>query len=310
MRSTISLALAAAVAACAVRPASSTANVLPTPARSNAPAESDFGVLVMAHGGTDQWNRAVSDAVAPLQERELIEVAFGMADPRTLQDAVSRLESRGARRIGVVRLFISGDSWHERTRQILGLIPGAPERPADWAQGTHHHGRAPMAYWRLKSDASFAVSRDGLADAELAGQILVDRVRKLSRHPGREAVIIIAHGPGDDRENERWISEIDARAAAVREALPLQRVAVMTLREDWPDKRADAEQRIRSFVKSNRQAGSTTIVVPFRLFGFGPYARVLQGLDYVADSTGLMPHPGVTRWVESQIAELRRGPFR
>lgn len=50
-----------------------------------------------------------------------------MADAASLQEAVGKLEVRGAKRIGVVRLFVSGESWYERTRQSLGL--GAPHVP-------------------------------------------------------------------------------------------------------------------------------------------------------------------------------------
>jgi hypothetical protein len=47
-----------------------------------------------------------------------------------------------------------------------------------------------------------------------------------------------------------------------------------------------------------------------RIQGFGPYARVLEGLDYVADRTGLLPHRIVTEWIEEQVATLRKGPFQ
>ena len=38
-----------------------------------------FGVLVMAHGGSPEWNRSVESAVEPLRSRCKIEIAFGMA---------------------------------------------------------------------------------------------------------------------------------------------------------------------------------------------------------------------------------------
>jgi hypothetical protein len=37
---------------------------------------------------------------------------------------------------------------------------------------------------------------------------------------------------------------------------------------------------------------------------------VLDGLDYTADKTGLIPHPEVTRWLEQEIRALEAGPFR
>lgn len=279
------------------------------------PAHDDFGVLVMAHGGPPEWNAAVEVALAPLREEQPLEVAFGMADAVSLQEAVARLEAQGVRRIGVVRLFVSGESWYERTGQILGLEPGAPPRPEPKATGDHHgqhghHGGHRMEFWRLRSGAAYALTRDGLLDAPGMGEVLAARARALSRDPSREDVLILAHGPGDDDENRRWLARLDERAGAVRAALPFRRVAVETLREDWPEARAEAERRIRAFVERAASEGGQALVIPFRVHGFGPYAEVLQGLDYRADGTGLLPHPAVVEWVRHQAAALRGAAFR
>ena len=281
-------------------------HVLTQAAEADKPAADprNFGVLVMAHGGSERWNDGVMDAVNPLQDDYPVEVAFGMADATSMQQAVSRLEAQGVEKIGVVRLFISGESWYERTEQILGLRAGAPQPPAavtatSPAEG--HHGHS-MAFWKVKTGASYALSKQGLAEAEAMGAVLVDRARRNSRNPQQEVVLILAHGPADDAENARWIAHIDARAEAVRQALPFRRVQVMTLREDWAQKRAQAEQRIRQFVTDAAADGLTTIVIPFRVHGFGPYAQVLEGLDYVADEQGLIPHRQVTGWIAEQIA--------
>ncbi len=272
--------------------------------------ENDFGVLVMAHGGSPEWNQGVLSAIEPLQEQTPIEVAFGMADAVRLQQAVHRLEARGVRRIAVVRLFVSGESWYERTKKILGLHPGAPARP-DSAGHAHNagHGGHSMEFWKIQTEATFALSTQGLAEAEAMASVLLDRARTLSRDPEREDVLILAHGPGDDAENERWIAHIDARAEAIRDSLPFRRVRVMTLREDWPEKREQAELQIREFVEQASKNGGTAIVIPFRVHGFGPYKRVLEGLDYVADGRGLIPHPAITRWIAEQIKALKHGSF-
>lgn len=293
-----------ALSACATPPSQDHVADLQPVGRGN------FGVLVMAHGGSEEWNRGVLDAVQPLRERYPIEVAFGMADAVSIQEAVQALEARGIADIAVVRLFVSGESWYERTEQILGLRSGAPERPA-LSPATHEaaHGGHRMEFWRIRTDASFALSKEGLSEADGMGGVLADRARALSRDPRREDVLILAHGPGDDLENERWIASIRARAATVRAHVPFRRVEVETLREDWPQKRELAEQRIRAFVERARLEGGTAIVVPFRVHGFGPYASVLDGLNYVSDGQGLIPHDNVTQWIAEQIEELRRGPF-
>lgn len=272
-----------------------------------------LGVLLMAHGGSPEWNNGVLAAAEVLQERYELEVAFGMAEASTLQEAVRRLEARACKKIGIVRLFVSGESWYERTEQILGLRPGAPP-PADATSRVHPEEGADHShetdFWRIHTNAAFALSTQGLGEAPAMGAILADRARALSRDPAREDVLILAHGSGDDAENDRLIANIDSCTSALRDTLPFRRVRVMALREDWPEKRQEAQHLIREYVESSERDGGVTLVIPFRLHGFGPYAEVLQGLNYVADGQGLLPHPGVTNWIAEQIEILRDQTFR
>lgn len=339
----------------------------PTTAATQAatPVGKDFGVLLMAHGGSPEWDAGVLEAVAPLREKYAIEVAFGMADAASLQDAVRKLEAKGVRKIGVVRLFVSGESFVDETEKIFGLRPGAPpasaagsavhpialammdagsgghgggapgaahghgahappagsaapsghDPHAGGAHGAHAghgggHGGHSMAYYRVDTHSTYALSLHGLADADGMGTILADRAAALSKAAPKEDVLILAHGPGDDGENGRWIAKLDARAGAIRTRAPFRRVQVETLREDWPDKRAAAETKIRAFVERAKAEGGTAIVIPFRVQGFGPYADVLHGLDYTADKKGLIPHAEVTKWIEREIVAVEQGPFR
>lgn len=280
---------------------------LMTSAQAQSPA-GDFGVLVMAHGGSPQWNSDVTTMLAPVARAYPLEIAFGMADAVSLQDAVTRLEARGVSRIAVVRLFISGESWRERTEQILGIAPGAPTRPRiDPHAGHGAHGGHSMEFWRVTSNASFAVSQEGLMDAREMGAVLVERARALSQTPANESVLIIGHGPETDEENARWLQLIGARAASVT---GYRDVHVETLREDWPDKRAASEARIRAYVEQHSQGDGRVLVVPYRISGFGPYARVLEGLEYASDGRGLIPSAEVEHWVRRQVQELSAGEFR
>ncbi|MET0592755.1 MAG: hypothetical protein ABW133_08660 [Polyangiaceae bacterium] len=343
------LSIIALAIGCGSKPAPSAAS--PTGSADAPTSANGFGVLVMAHGGEPEWNQAVLDTVDGLKKKYPIEVAFGMADATTIQEGVKKLEARNVRKIGVVRLFISGESWYSETEQILGLKAGAPDAAsADPHAGHHgahgapasstttpanphaHHGAPPgdphaahggaqgnphgghgghqMAFFRIATNASFAMSKEGLADADGMGAVLADRAAELSKDPAREDVLILAHGPGDDQENARWLAKLDARAGAVRSRLPLRRVQVETLREDWPDKRVDAEKRIRAFAERAIAEGGKAIVIPYRVQGFGPYAKVLEGIDYKSSGKGLIPHAEVFNWIERQVKELEAGEFR
>lgn len=280
-----------------------------------------FGVLVLSHGGSPEWNAVVEETVRPLRDCGAVEIAYGMADASTIEAGVRKLEAAGARDIAVVRLFISGESFLERTQQILGLAAGAPPRPekveAAGAQ-VHEHPMPKgdkllgprelqehlegIPFYRVESSARFALSEEGLAQSPLMGDVLAERARGLSRDPARESVLILAHGPGDDAENARWVAAVDGLAEKVRAQAAYRLVAVETLREDWPDKRDVAVQKIRAFVENAGREGGRALVIPFRVTGFGPYAEVLQGMTYVSNGLGLAPHANVTRWLRDQVA--------
>jgi len=126
------------LASLAMAPAA-TANPNPTANSTTTQETITPGVLIMAHGGSDQWNQAVQNTIEPLQNAYPIEIAFGMAKTSTLQTAVTNLEKQGVNHIAVVRMFISGTSFLDKTKYILGLqssptphnnpIPSMPNMP-------------------------------------------------------------------------------------------------------------------------------------------------------------------------------------
>jgi sirohydrochlorin ferrochelatase len=267
------------------------------------------GLLVMAHGGGPEWDAAVYAAVAPLRSRYPVAVAFGMADPRTLLHALDSLATQGARRVAVVRLFMDGRSFRHQTEYLLGLRDDPPGEflvhGSDHAGGSHggRHGVSSGAEHSapepLRHPVAVAISEEGLMEAEEVGAILAARAQALSEAPAQESVLVLAHGTESDVENARWIAAMEHASGPLR-ALGFHSVRVETLREDWPERRAEAERRIRSFVEAEAGDGRTVLVVPFRLFGFGPYHDVLDGLKYRAADTGLLPHEAIADWMDAQ----------
>ena len=223
--------------------------------RSEKPQE--VGVLVMAHGGDPEWNRAVTEAVEPAGQLCPVEIAFGMAQRRSLELAVKRLEQRGVRRIAVVRIFVSPESFLHQTQYLLRLRPDPP------AFFLHHDPRTDHSENRQPS-------------------------HHVSTRPDGQAPVRV-EGAGEPIKGVPGLNRYQA-------------VRVETLREDWEDKRAVAEARIRGFVENQGRLGRV-LVVPFRVFGFGPYSGVLEGLDHVATRQGLLPHPNVTEWIKEQASD-------
>ncbi|VAX40336.1 hypothetical protein MNBD_PLANCTO03-1900, partial [hydrothermal vent metagenome] len=271
--------------------------------------------------------------------------AFGMAKTSTLKAAVERLDAQGVDHIAVVRMFISGSSFLDKTEYILGLresldseaghtMPavttphsspkdslhtppkGKPHKPGMKDMPGTHAEEAGEGHRKMdmpgsmggsmmmeppvpiESDATFFLSTEGVGASPLIDDILLARVRALSIDPATEAILILAHGPGDDAENEQWLIDMERRADRLGGFGPFVEIRCETLREDWPGRRAEAEKRIRAFVKAQDEAGVRVLVVPFRVAGFGPYGKVLEGLDYTADGLGFSPHPNMTRWID------------
>lgn len=293
------------------------------------------GILVMAHGGDAEWNRDVETVVAPVRSEYPTEIAFGMAQSSSIRQAVRRLEEQGVREIAVVRMFVSGDSFVPATEYILGLRDAPPLDPLASRGNEHakpentpalavahdaslgssygtnfdehgdhqprdhaHAGHCMEPPQPIQSDSRFILSYEGVGDSALIDEILQDRVKSLSKDPARESILILAHGPADDRENERWLENMNRRIARLGRLGSFREIRCETLREDWPDRRQAAERRIRDYVEDSSRDGDRCIVVPFRVAGFGPYKDVLSGLEYVTDEKGFCPHPNMTKWVE------------
>jgi sirohydrochlorin cobaltochelatase len=258
----------------------------------------NVGVLVMAHGGSHEWNETVRDAVAPLAREVPTAIAFGMADPVTLESGLDSLRARGVAKVAVVRMFISGRSFLDQTRYLLGLSDVPPETFV-----LHGHpGPQEVPPVPIQHGMTLSTHTHGLMVSPHASRVVYDRARASSSNPSREALLILAHGMGDDEENENLLSAM-ASMSTRASAHGFASVHATALREDWAEKRAASEAAIREFVARQTRAGRRVIVVPMRLWGFGPYAEVLEGLDYVP-TAGLLPHLSISDWVRDTASDV------
>ncbi len=256
------------------------------------------GLLVMAHGGSAEWNETVAAVVEPLRDELPTAVAFGMADPRTLEIGLDSLRSTGVTRVAVVRMFISGQSFLEQAVFLLGL---SEEDPTPDKHGESDSSSS-SEIEAINHGLVVATHDGGLMDSREARVVLTDRVRSRSQRPENASVLLIAHGMGDDGQNDIVVQAMEAVAVSVRKA-GFESVHVATLREDWPEKRAAAERRIRDYVGSESETGRQVIVVPMRLSGFGPYAEVLVGMEYTP-TEGLLPHPAISEWIRNTASRV------
>ncbi len=267
------------------------------------------GLLLLAHGshsshghhGNDgnppplnPWNSNVEQLAQHLDAKLPTEVAFGMADPQTIQAAVDRLAQRGVRDIAVVPLFVSSHSpIIGNSRYILGLQPELAKTTS-----LRHLDR-------IESTAHFRFA--GAMDAHpLISEILLERALAVTDDAPASSVILIAHGPNDEEENRLWLRDMETHAEYLRRHGGFRSVTFLTHRNDAPAEiKAQARAAFRDSVAAADREG-TALVVPLLLSAGGIEAQVKADLDGLPHrfAEPLMPHANLERWVETATTTL------
>jgi sirohydrochlorin ferrochelatase len=267
------------------------------------------GILLLAHGGQPQWNQRVEGVVKRVDAAMPAEVAFGMATRANLQSAIDKLTARGVTEIVAVPLFVSShSSVITSTEFLLGLRQDAPADLAKFAKMDHRaHGPAADSH-ASHADPSSPVTttaRVRMTPAfnrhDIIGAIVADRATAISRTPSAEAVIIVAHGPVPEDDNQKWLADMAVLAQKVKASAPYASVDYMTVRDDaGPAIRDAATAELRGKVSAQAVQGRRVLIVP-HLMSFGGIEQGLRkrldGLDYTMTAQGLMPDDRIVDWV-------------
>lgn len=258
-----------------------------------------IGVVIMPHGSTQPWNDAVETTIQPLMAKYPIEMAYGMGDPRIIQDAVSKLEQRGIRRIIFVRMYALDHQMKPLTDYILGLSEHAP---SDGHGGGHDHSAtAPL---QVRTATLFSTFGGYEQNPEIA-QVLHKRIAELSKDPANETVLLLAHGEATDEGNDKWLAVISKNIDRLRQdphCAKLKMIKALTVREDWPKDREKAVAGVRATIEEASKHGRV-LVIANRLYGSGPYKKMLQGLTYEINEKGFVD-PVLTRWLEDGLTRM------
>ena len=256
------------------------------------------GVVIMPHGAQMPYNKATEAAIQPLQKKYRIEIAYGMADPWTLAEAVEKLEKQGASKIVVARMYSLGDQFKDKTDYILGLSNTEPKTRG---------GRLPP---RVRSSSIFATFGGYEENNSLICEILKDRVLEISKNPEKETVLLISHGARDDKRDKRWKDVLQKHAKYIKEntQLPFKEIHGLTVREDWPEKHKKAVDEIRSIIQDASNNGKA-LIISNRLYGSGRYDEFFEGLDYEMNRKGLALHANMTHWLDEGIRKILQNEF-
>ena len=282
------------------------------------------GILLLAHGGSAEWNAHVTTLAGQVNQSKPTEVAFGMATRASLQAAVDRLRARGVTDIVAVPLFVS--SWSSvitSTEYLLGQRAVAPPELEIYAKMSHTppapsaaaapehaaHADDQVAQAKVPVTASVPIRMtSALNDHPVVADILASRARSISRNPGSEAVIVVAHGPSRDEENQRWLTDMASLAARIGRTEPYGSIDYLTLRDDAPKPiRDQATAELRAIVTKRLNEGKSVLIVPL-LVSFGGIERGLRerldGLPYTMPDAALVPDQRLVSWVLA-VSETR-----
>lgn len=287
----------------------------------------DTGVLIMAHGGSEEWNQHVKDAADPLEEKYPVEFAWGMANYVTLQNSIKKLEAQGVSEIIAVPLFISSYSPIIRQNEYLF---GMRDSLADRAMPLMHHTEEYVQMTGAEVDSSdymhgmlmppnlqqLTINADvtitnALDDHGVVAQILHDRILALSENPVNETVILAAHGPGRESDNIQWIENMESLSRKVQ-ALQKKRgegfkhIFSLTVRDDAEERIFNqAKQQLRAMVRQANQFGNV-IVVPLFLSSGGreqAIAERLEGLTFKWSGQTLLPDEKISDFLVNSVEE-------
>jgi hypothetical protein len=273
-------------------------------------SENRAGILLLAHGGKQQWNDEVNKIAAEVTRGVPVEVAFGMATKRNIQEAVDKLESRGVTEIVAVPLFVSShSSIITSTAYLLGLRKEAPPELAVYARMDHSHGGEHANHagdpnfdptTPVKSQVPIRLT-PALDSHAIVAEILLSRALTISRQPHQEVVVIVAHGPVSDAENAKWLAQMAALAQPMKKASSFQRIDYLTVRDDALEPiRSQATAELRSVVERASTQGHRVLIVPL-LMSYGGIEegirKRLEGLNYTMCPQALLPDSRLARWV-------------
>jgi sirohydrochlorin cobaltochelatase len=281
---------------------------LPAPAAQGADKP---GILLLAHGGSAGWNAHVDALAAKVNGSIPVEVAFGMATRAAIQGAVDRLVARGVTRISAVPMFVSShSSVITSTEYLLGARKEAPAALAAFARMNHgaggghtdHAAHAPAADPTSPVKSPVPIRVSAALDAHpIVSDILITRATEISSDPAKESVILVAHGPVPDNDNQRWLRDLAVHAGRMTQAVPFASVDVITVRDDAPAPIRDAASaELRALVTRRAGEGRRVLIVPVLLSFGGIEAGIrkrLEGLDYTMGKQGIIPDDRLAAWV-------------
>ncbi len=249
---------------------------------------SKVGILVVGHGYfsqnpkffalVDEVQRRMPDYHVDQGLHMVMDMNTGLM-MQTEDEAIRRLEAKGAEKVIVVPLYLNTNS---STVQVIKWsigckVEGKPDK-SDYlgeiidCPGEHDpqndlclHMMA--VHRRFHSFSNMAhIATDAIDYHPDISTVLLERALEFSTDPSNEVVLLVGHGDGDDAVDQDYRDTVLAKYASdVKGAGGFFDVQYGTIREDWCDKRIAAVQDIRDKITVAVNEGHKVIWVEVRI---------------------------------------------
>lgn len=249
------------------------------------------GILVISHGSrSSEWVELVETAVAGARFPKHIPVFCSyleLVEGKLIQDGIHYLENQGVTDIIVIPLFVSSGSTHiDEISYALG-VKDAPLLPTD------------MTPFDIRATIHMASPID---DDPVIADILYEKIKPLSQEPGKELLLLVGHGSIEKGFHANWRQGLEQLAKRLQLLGGFAGAeTAMLLPNQIPF-------RMKLWQKRLPLSEYTVLVVPLFLsegyFTKQVIPERLRGYEYRYNGQALLPHEGISRWIERQAEPL------
>ncbi len=258
---------------------------------SNATVRGDQGLLLLMHGFKERGDAAFKEDMQPMANIFPTAMAAGMSMMMSdhIQWGVKDLEAAGAKTIVVVPIVSTRYNTMMRQWQY---IFGQYDEPS--------YATVP----RIQTDAQILIAEPP-GDDPLIAEIVLDHALDISEDPAEEVVIIAAHGPSFEEDNQKVLAELSNLAKIVREDGDFADVMAITLQDDAPPAIRDRNvAKLRSMVEEAAADGKQVLIVTNLIGTRTIQAKLrddLKGLDYKFNKNGIVGHDSFMKWMGEAV---------
>jgi hypothetical protein len=255
----------------------------------------ETGALLLAHGYGEEGDLDFHNSMTDISSHHITTLSLGMSmmTSKHIECALLDIRQKGAKKIYIVPISsTSHNTLVQQWEYIFGL-------------------RNDHAYTKVKSlQTEDVVFLDPISDHNIAKKIVLDYAQEISTNPKNEIVVIIAHGPVGETDNELELELMENLASYVLEKGNFNAVRPFTLQDDAPKEiRSRNVKQIKEFIKNASLDGKNVLMVSNLMSGKGIQKKInedFSDLDYKFNSKGFLTHPLFKEWILESIESSNR----